>query len=96
MINEHPSCLSRRVKAFEPASVDYAREVVRAHVLDISLTGALLHMESPCPTGTVLTLKCKLLTVGARVAWTKGARLGIAFLRPIAMDDLRAVVSDDL
>lgn len=82
-----------RLKIFQPVELDAGAGPLRAHLLDLSTTGALVHANS-APT---LGASVRLLIEGqppraARVMWCNGARFGIAFTTPLADAQVEAVL----
>ncbi len=57
----------------------------RARLVNVGLGGACLHLESPLDKGAQIEVvlhapnRWDPLVMPARVAWTKGARAGVAF-----------------
>jgi hypothetical protein len=67
---------AKRIKIFEPTAMRVGRHVQRAHLLDISCTGALVH-SCPAPAlGTIITLDVRNGSIAARVAWNRGRGSG--------------------
>lgn len=83
-----------RRKLFQPAELDTAAGRVRAHLLDLSETGALVNAAAPPAADSFATLICGALQRSARVTWVKGTRFGIRFVLPLTaaqVDDVLAL-----
>ncbi len=85
-----------RYKAFQPCVIEIDGSERRAHVLNISMSGALIHVGSPVPPGTHLTLRCGLLSTAGIVAWEQNLRAGIAFEGAIPDARLQGVLGTPL
>lgn len=72
-----------RHKMFEPVTLGLGSADVRAHVLDLSCTGALAHCETPPKAGSYVSVKGTGLETSGRVMWAKGKRFGIQFSVPL-------------
>jgi hypothetical protein len=72
-----------RRKVFLPIEIYAGTTPLRAHLLDLSATGALVHsITAPMP-GTPVRLMVGGLVRSARVVWQDGVRFGIAFALPL-------------
>lgn len=85
---------SARRKLFQPGEMRVAGRAQRMHLLDLSLTGALAYTDRAPPVNAVLELTHPAGLGMARVVWTKGKRLGLAFARPISAQQLDAILAD--
>lgn len=72
-----------RHKVFEPVLLTVAGVEVRAHLLNISTTGALVHVVPPVARGDRLSLRLGTSRLAAQVARADGPRAGVAFDRPL-------------
>lgn len=82
-----------RLKLFQPATMRMGGEGSRVHVLNISLTGALVHRDAPPSPGAALDIAIGGLERRAHVAWASGARFGIQFQTALSEDELARVVA---
>jgi hypothetical protein len=71
--------VARRFKTFWPTSLRTANELRRAHVLNISRTGAKIHAQEPMDVNQALEIAIGGAWYGALVRWRRGAMFGIAF-----------------
>lgn len=85
---------SRRHRLFEPATVFDAKGEKRAHVLDLSATGLLLHSSKPLSPGTNIALTFAKQPVVGRVMWADHRYCGIAFLEPLTEERVREIVAN--
>lgn len=89
---DQPRRASPRHKAFQPVMVRLRQQIVRAHVLDISAHGALLHMPAPPEVGTMLMVSVPdRWEKAGTVKWRSKSRAGIAFLTPFLAEALEAL-----
>lgn len=84
-----------RLKLFQPGTVRVSRDLLRVHVLNISLTGALVHRDQPPPPGTLLDIRIGGMERRASVAWASGARFGIQFQIPLTESELHGVIAHE-
>jgi hypothetical protein len=80
---------------FEPVLLRHGGLSVRAHMLDLSTTGALLHAERPPPSGAHVSVEGERLFIGAMVVWTRAKRFGLRFDLPIADSVLARALRQD-
>lgn len=83
-----------RHKLFEPLAVRHAGARVRAHMLDLSTTGALLHADHPPRVGAVILIDCPGLTASAHIIWVRAKRFGIRFDMPLSDRVLRSMLDN--
>ncbi|MES2043743.1 MAG: PilZ domain-containing protein [Pseudomonadota bacterium] len=72
-----------RLKVFLPIEIYAGTTPLRAHLLDLSASGALVHSIAAPATGTPVRLMVAGLVRTARVVWQDGVRFGIAFVVPL-------------
>ncbi len=70
---------AQRYKLFKPIELSCAGQAIRAHLLDLSSTGALAHAETPPPVGARVRVSAGFPLGTAKVIWANGKRFGIAF-----------------
>lgn len=68
-----------RHKLFEPVCLRSKSGPVRAHILDLSISGALVHADRPPTVGAQVTVECDTFVALARVMWVRAKRFGIQF-----------------
>lgn len=73
-----------RLKLFEPVQLRLRGAGIRAHLLDLSVTGALAHSEYPPAVGDHVMIEGASLGVAGRVMWVREKRFGIHFDLPLA------------
>ncbi len=81
-----------RHKLFEPFDLCQAGQSVRAHMLDLSVSGALLHAERPPRIGAGVILAFPGLEVAAHVVWVRAKRFGVRFDMLLPDTALRAML----
>jgi hypothetical protein len=77
-----------RHKTFEPTTLFTATGEVRAHILNLSATGALIHAADAPGRGERCTVVLAGREIAAEVMWVEGARFGIAFRGALMPDEL--------
>jgi hypothetical protein len=87
--------IAARHKLFEPVLLRHGGASVRAHMLDLSTSGALLHAEHPPAPGMHVRVEGERLFVGALVVWTRAKRFGLRFDLPIADAIIAHVLRQD-
>jgi hypothetical protein len=88
-----PSGREIRYKVFEPIEVFSAGGARRAHLLNISVNGALLHMPAGGRAGDHIVLQLPQCRVTARIVWAKLPRFGIRFTQPVSSLALDALLT---
>ena len=90
-----------RLKLFEPTELEAGPAPTRAHLLDLSATGALVHSASPPAPGQSVKLALDGKPRQARVMWVDDRRFGVAFRVPLSdgqvtdiLDERRERVAD--
>ncbi|WP_311268930.1 PilZ domain-containing protein [Sphingobium sp. WCS2017Hpa-17] len=81
-----------RHKLFEPLAIRHGGLSCRAHMLDLSVGGALLHADHPPPVGAAVLIEGPELTAGAHIVWTRGKRFGIRFDMPLCDRALQSML----
>lgn len=87
-----PQRVAKRVKVFRPIALQMSGGIHKAHVLDLSATGARLHADCPHRAWSSVTLHCEDLDVSGRVVWTKGLVFGVKFLRTLSEAEIDLLV----
>lgn len=72
-----------RRKVFQPVDLIVGTAPLRAHLLDVSASGALVHSKDAPAPGSSVRLTIDGLLRMARVVWREGPQFGIAFLVPL-------------
>ena len=84
---------SRRHRLFELATRFDRKGERRAHVLDLSTTGLLLHADKPLEPGQRIALTFAKLGVVGRVVWAEGRYCGIALIQPLEDRQVQEIVA---
>ena len=69
------------------------RETLRAVLLNLSRTGAMMASVSPPAVSDTVTLICEALEARAKVIWVKGFQFGLAFKRKLHDVQVAAIVT---
>ncbi len=98
MTEQHQSSVSLHVhnrgavrhKLFEPVLMRIDGIPIRAHLLDLSRSGALAHAEAPPLPGARAAIEGIGLLVPARIVWVRAKRFGLQFdqMVPQSMVDM--------
>ena len=67
----------------------------RAHILDLSQSGARVHCDVAMTPGHGVTLCIGERILKARVVWTNDKRIGIAFHVPLPADAVEEIAAGD-
>lgn len=81
-----------RHKMFEPVALTLRGAELRAHFLDLSSTGALVHCEVPPNAGSYVIIHALDLETSGRVKWAKGKRFGIQFSQPLTQAMMNVLI----
>jgi hypothetical protein len=81
-----------RHKLFEPLGLRHAGQSMRVHMLDLSVSGALLHAEHPPRIGAGVIIEFQGLAATAHVMWVRAKRFGVRFDMPLPDTALRAML----
>lgn len=73
-----------RYKTFLPASLASETGTMRAHILDVSASGARVHSPSPLAMGARVTLMLPGEHRRAEVAWSRETKAGLRFDVPLS------------
>jgi hypothetical protein len=85
---ERRSQIARRYKTFWPTMLRTADLAQRAHVLNISCTGARIHAENPLDRGQYVEIAIAPLWLRGFVRWRHEKSFGVAFHEMISEADL--------
>lgn len=77
--------IATRHKMFEPVVLRLRGTPLRAHILDLSTTGALAHCDHPPQAGDRVRIEAEGITAIAYVVWVRAKRFGLHF--DIALSD---------
>jgi hypothetical protein len=84
---------SRRLKVFLPTEVLLDDRSVRAHVLDISTLGSLLHTGTVPEAGSVVGLDLDGCSHRARIVWVGSGRVGVVFDTELTGDQVARIIA---
>ena len=82
-----------RLKVFQPITVDYGSGAARAHLLNVSHTGALLHCVCAPDKGATVCVSLGGANCQARVVWRDGKRFGAEFVRQLTVAQIEDVLA---
>lgn len=75
-----------RHKTFERTAVTIAGVTSTAHILNLSMTGALLHSDIPVSRSVHIFVDIAGRSISGEVVWVDKSRFGVRFDRPLAPD----------
>lgn len=83
-----------RHKVFIPTEIILSTGEMRAHLINVSLSGALAHaVPAPACDELIQVAMCGT-QVAARVRWVDGPRFGLSFALPLSPALLKQVLGD--
>lgn len=82
-----------RLKVFEPIQLTNGARVLRGHMLNVSITGALVHADASLRAGDIVTIRLRDTDLVARIVRVAGSRLGMMFARPISETMLATLIA---
>lgn len=82
-----------RSKLFRLANLLTAHGAERAHLLDVSETGARLHCATRLAAGDEVAIAAAGVTARGRIVWAEGGRLGLRFHRRLGADELARLLA---
>ena len=86
---------SRRRRVFLPATLVVGAVAHAAHLLDVSESGALLHVEQPPGVGLGVIIKVAGVDLLARVVWIEGDYIGVAFVHRLTAESVEGLAAAD-
>jgi hypothetical protein len=81
-----------RLKLFEPTEMENGPASTRAHLLNLSTGGALVHSVAPPARGQDIRLALGGAPRQARVMWVEERRFGVSFRVPLSPGQLNDIV----
>lgn len=81
-----------RFKVFLPAEMRTGSSVHRVHLLDLSVSGALVHAATPPEVGSIVDIICSQQPRKARVIWVRARRFGVRFTPVLTQQHVDAVI----
>ena len=99
MTNAAVASLSRasRLKVFQPVQVVARSQGMRAHLLNLSHTGGMIHCPDSLEQGSIVEIDLCGTNHAARVVWVNGKRYGVAFMTKLLsrqIDDVLQAAND--
>jgi hypothetical protein len=82
-----------RLKVFQPVEVDSGSGPTRAHLLNVSHTGALVHCASAPDEGASIYIGLPGTSRHARVVWRDGKRFGAEFVGQLTAAQIEEVLA---
>jgi hypothetical protein len=73
----------QRLKIFLPVLLRWAGQEERAHLLDLSSSGARMHARIAPSTKEIIEIVWEDRIFAGQCVWSRGSRFGIAFKAPI-------------
>ncbi|MBC9030813.1 PilZ domain-containing protein [Sphingomonas sp. JC676] len=77
-----------RRKAFQCITIGTAEGDTRAHILDLSRSGARMHASARLEVGASVMLSSEVFLIKGRIVWTKKHIFGVHFEQSISDSDV--------
>ncbi|RJG55795.1 PilZ domain-containing protein [Sphingobium terrigena] len=84
--------IAARHKMFEPVVLHLHGMALRAHILDLSTSGALAHCDRPPQAGDRVRIEAEGVAAIAHVVWVRAKRFGLHFDMPLSDATVQQVV----
>jgi len=84
---------TRRSKVFLPIAVETVVGPHRAHLLDISQSGARMHVDAAIACGEALMLHWGAIDIACQVCWRRELFCGVRFDEQLSGDNVNALVT---
>jgi hypothetical protein len=81
-----------RHKMFEPVVLRLRGTPLRAHILDLSSSGALAHCDQPPQAGDRVRIEAQGVAAIAHVVWVRAKRFGLHFDVPLSDVTVQQIV----
>ena len=79
---------------FLPTEIIIDDAAIRAHILDISTSGSLLHTGTEPRLGSDVVLRLKDGALSAKIVWVGSGRLGIQFTTELSVEQIDDILED--
>jgi len=83
-----------RIKIFQPVELALRDTKLRAHLLNISISGTLIYARTRVAFAERVVVRCDFELGAARVMWSDGARIGVLFEQPLSQRQLDLLIAD--
>lgn len=83
----------QRLKIFLPVTLRWAGVQERAHLLDISPTGARMHAAIAPASREAIEIEWEGVTFPGQCVWSRGNRFGITFSNPITKTQIETLLA---
>ena len=83
-----------RTKIFQPVELSVRDTRLRAHLLNVSTSGTLIYARTSAAVGERIHLRCDFELGAARVVWSDGVRIGVAFEQPLSQRQVDLLVAN--
>jgi hypothetical protein len=85
--------VASRFKTFLPCAVEQGGAVVRAHVLNLSATGAMIAIPTAISSRQSISLQFQSVSYKAVVVWARDDRAGLRFSLPLPHSTLQKLIA---
>lgn len=92
-VNEQAARIEPRLKMFQLAGLRVDGTICRAHILDISRSGARVHCMADLARGQRVTLMIEHVQLPGTVLWEDSHRVGLRFHAPLLEEQLRRIAA---
>ncbi|HEX7784029.1 MAG TPA: PilZ domain-containing protein [Sphingobium sp.] len=84
---------ARRKKVFLPVAIETVIGPHRAHILDISQSGARMHIDAAVACGETVVLHCGAIDISSQVSWRRDLFCGVRFAQQLSGEQVNALVT---
>jgi hypothetical protein len=84
---------ARRIKLFLPIAIETVIGPHRAHLLDVSQSGARMHIDAAIACGETVVLHWGTVNISCRVHWKRDHFCGLSFDRQLNSEQMNALVT---
>ena len=85
--------VANRYKTFLPCSLEQDGALVRVHVLNLSVTGALIATPAAIPARQPISLQFQAVSLKATVVWSRTDRAGLRYSLPLPQSTLEELIA---
>lgn len=85
--------IGSRYKTFLPCALERNGQVVRAHILNLSETGAMIATPDAVGARQFISLQFQSVSYKAVVVWSRDHRAGLRFSLPLSLSTVQKLIA---